>query len=212
MRLWNRSHWHCRCFSMMTWPSKMICPAVLWPDLKPACSSVSSSSALVLSWLRITWNINKVVFFLSSSSILCLVKRQITLTQWLSTNFWVSTVAFFILLYYCLLVCVSTTDMGGWAVWQLHYSYVIFYLSVCLNATVFPCLFTCVCEDNSILFQNYHCVSIVSVLVFHLCQCSCLILSVYQCLCPNNSTSVSPMSLSAQKYNFLSVCQYLLLR
>ena len=44
MKLWNRSCWCCRCFSMMTWLLK-IWSNVLRPGLKP-CSSTSSSSSL----------------------------------------------------------------------------------------------------------------------------------------------------------------------
>ena len=51
--VWNRSRWCCRCFCMMTRLLK-ICSTVLRPDLKPACSSASSSSAVALSRLRTT--------------------------------------------------------------------------------------------------------------------------------------------------------------
>ena len=54
MKLQNRLQWCLGCLSMMS-PLLKICSTVLWPNLKPACSSASSSSALILSWLRITW-------------------------------------------------------------------------------------------------------------------------------------------------------------
>ena len=56
VKVWNRSLWYCcRCFSMTPRLLKMW-SAVLRPDLKSAWSSSSSSSALALSRLRITWS------------------------------------------------------------------------------------------------------------------------------------------------------------
>ena len=52
MKMWDRSCWCCRCFSM-TWPLN-ICSTALRPGLKPACSSASSPSALTSSRSRIT--------------------------------------------------------------------------------------------------------------------------------------------------------------
>ena len=58
LKLWNRSRWCRRCFTVMTRFLK-ICFTVFRPGLKPAWSSASSLSALALSWLRIrdrfTW-------------------------------------------------------------------------------------------------------------------------------------------------------------
>ena len=55
MKLWKRSRWCCKCFSVMTRLLK-ICSIVLRPGLKPAWSSASSCSALDLSQLMITWS------------------------------------------------------------------------------------------------------------------------------------------------------------
>ena len=57
MKLWNKSRFYCRCFSVMTRLSK-ICSAVFGLGLKPACSPASSSSALAWSQQRITKSMN----------------------------------------------------------------------------------------------------------------------------------------------------------
>ena len=56
MKLWNILRWCCWCLSVMTWLLK-ICSTVLWPGVKPACSSASSSSALVLWQVSVTRSI-----------------------------------------------------------------------------------------------------------------------------------------------------------
>ena len=56
MKLWNKSLWCCRCFSMMTLQLK-ICSTVPCLALKSAWSSDSSSSALDFRWLRIMQSI-----------------------------------------------------------------------------------------------------------------------------------------------------------
>ena len=54
MKFWNRSCWCCRCFSMMTRLLKS-CSTALKPGRKPVYSSASSSSALALNRMWITW-------------------------------------------------------------------------------------------------------------------------------------------------------------
>ena len=86
MKLWIRSRWCCRCFSTMTWLSK-ICSTVLQPGLKPACSSGSSSSALALSHLRTTQSIIWLGWLImlnqhkKTTASFCTVVRQTTTTK-----------------------------------------------------------------------------------------------------------------------------------